>query len=105
MLSIIFKNTELASKRLCISRAVIYAWLGGKTPNLATMMKVYEVYEITITLEYMYNFFTLISHLQRIPELDQMIHKINISALDDDDKLFLREFFKAKYWKSINANK
>ena len=104
MLAPIFKNTELAAKKLDISQAAIYKWLRGATPTLATMMKVYEVYEIKMTLEYMYSFFTLIGSLIKLEDdLDQMLHKINISTLDSEDKLFLQEFTKAKYWKNINA--
>jgi transcriptional regulator with XRE-family HTH domain len=104
MLSIIFKNPELAAKKLNISQVAIYSWLKGSTPKLATMMKLYEVYEIKMTLEYMYNFFTLINSLLRIEDnLDQMLYKIDISSLDGDDKLFLKEFIKAKYWKKING--
>ncbi len=100
MLSVIFKNPELSAKKLNISQVAIYGWLKGATPQLSTMMKVYKVYDLKVTLAYMYDFFTLINYLLRIEnDLEKMLYRIEISALDLDDKHFLKEFVKAKYWK------
>jgi len=100
MLSVVFKNPELAAKRLGCSKTSIYSWLNGHTPNLSSMMKVYEVYDMHISLQYMYNFFTLVSHLLKEEDLEEMSEIINISGLTKDDKDFLKEYFKSKFWKS-----
>lgn len=100
VLSVIFKNPERASKKLNISTVAIYGWLKGSTPKLSTMMKVHKEYGLRVTLEYMYNFFTLISSLLPLEDdLERMLKKIEISALDGDDKHFLSEYIKAKHWK------
>lgn len=100
MLDVVFKNPELAAKRLCCGKTSIYSWLNGHTPTLSSMMKIYEVYDINISLQYMYNFFTLIQQLQRKNELEDMIEYINISSIAKEDKDFLKEYFKNKYWKN-----
>ena len=100
MLSVVFKNPDLAAKKLGCTRASIYSWLNGHTPTLASMMKVYEIYEFHMTLAYMYDFFTLIQHLLRMDSLEDMLYRIKISALDSSDKEFLGEYFKNKFWKN-----
>ena len=100
MLSIVFKNPELTAKKLNCSKSSIYSWLNGHTPNLATMLKIYEIYKINITLDYMYNFFTIIKHLLKLTELEEITEYITISGLSKEDKTFLKEYFKNKYWKN-----
>ena len=99
MLSVVFVNPELAARRLNISKSTLYSWLNGQTPNVATMLKIYQIYGINLTLDYMYNFFTMVKHLCVLNELDELTRYITISALDRDDKAFLMDYFKNKYWK------
>lgn len=100
MLNVIFKNPDLAAKRLGCSKSSIYSWLNGNTPNLATMLRVYEIYQLNISLDYMYNFFTIIKHILKLHHLDEITEYITISGLSKEDKTFLKEYFKNKYWKN-----
>lgn len=100
MLAVVFKNPELSAKKLSCSKGAIYSWLNGHTPNLSLMMKVHEVYSIPLTLSYMYNFFNVVRHALEMRELDQTLEYIKISGLSHEDKAFLSEHFKAKYWKN-----
>lgn len=99
MLAVVFKNPELSAKRLSCSKGAIYSWLNGHTPNLSLMMRVHEVYKIPLTLSYMYNFFNVVRHALEVEELDGVLEYIKISALTPEDKTFLSEHFKTKYWK------
>lgn len=99
MLNVVFEKPEITAKRLGLSKTSIYSWLNGHTPTLSSMMKIYEIYDIKITLQYMYDFFTLIQNLLKMDDLDEMIERINISALYKEDKEFLKEYFKKRYWK------
>jgi len=105
MLNMIFKNPELAAKKLGCSKGGIYGWLNGHTPTLSMMMKVYETYEIHISLGYMYDFFTLIKQLQKKHDLNDMLEYIKISGITKNDKAFLSEYFKKKYWREQNNGK
>lgn len=100
MLSALYINPELSCKRLGIGRATLYTWMNGQMPNLSTMLKVYEVFNINLTLDYMYNFFTIVKHLNTIDNLEESQRYIKISMLDQNDKEFLMEYFKNRYWKS-----
>lgn len=100
MLAVVFKNPELSAKRLSCSKGAIYSWLNGHTPNLSLMMKVHEVFQIPLTLSYMYNFFNVVRHALVMEDLNQTLEYIKISALSPEDKLFLSEHFKTKYWKN-----
>lgn len=97
MLSVVFKNTEFSSKKLGCSRATIYRWLDGQTPTLATLIKINEVFKINITLEYLHNFFSTIQQLNA-EEIDKINALIEKSYIEKEDKAFLKEHFKKKYW-------
>lgn len=100
MLSIVFKNPDLAAKRLGCSKSSIYSWLNGHTPNLSIMLKIHDTYKINVTLDYLSNFFSIIKYLITLDDLEDILEYIKISGLSKEDKLYLQDYFKNKYWKT-----
>lgn len=100
MLSVVFRNPDLASRRLGCSKSSIYSWLNGHTPNLAMMLKIHETYNINVTLDYLANFFSIIKYILTLDDLDQITEYIKISGLSKEDKTYLQDYFKNKYWKN-----
>lgn len=99
MLSIVFKNTEQSSLKLNCARSTIYNWLSGKTPSLATILKINEIYNVNLSLEYVHNFFSVIAQVSNMEDLAQIQEKIQTSYLKKEDKEFLKDYFSKKWWK------
>lgn len=99
MLSVVFKNTEISAVKLNCARSTIYNWLSGKTPSLATILKINEEFDIRLTLDYVHNFFSVVSRLKDLEDLKSIDEMIKTSYLVREDKEFLKEYFSKKWWK------